>query len=84
MGALVALDVLEPAEALLAVAAGERLCLLPAAGVGVGVGGMALAGGVDAWGRHHGGGWCVSQAGLGVMRMMMCGTFVGVVVGGWR
>lgn len=52
-----ALDVLETAEALLAVAAGEGLCLLSAAGVGVGVGCVALAGSVDAWERHHGGGW---------------------------
>lgn len=57
VSALVALDVLEAAKALLAVAAGQGLCLLPAAGVWVGIGCVALAGGVDAWERHHGGGW---------------------------
>lgn len=65
VSALVALDVLEAAKAFLAVAAGQGLCLLPAAGVGVDVGCVALAGGVDAWKRHHGGGWvCRSQFGV--------------------
>lgn len=65
VSALVALDVLEAAKALLAVAAGESLCLLSAAGVWVGVGCVALAGGVDAWERHHGGGWvCRRQFGV--------------------
>ena len=53
VSALVALDVLESAEALLAVATGQRLRLLPA-GVVVDVGCVALAGSVGSRERHGG------------------------------
>ena len=76
VSALVALDVLETAEALLTVPAGQSLRLLPAAAVLVGVGSVALGGGFDACERHRGGWWVCGSPSFWSMRMMIMWSFV--------
>lgn len=71
-----ALDMLEAAEALLTVPAGQGLCFLSTAAVLVGVGSVALADGFDACDRHHGGLWVRRSPSLWSMRMMIMWCFV--------